>query len=451
MKIIKILFLSLVFIPCFFLIQMIGREPAKEIPVELKQKSFTYEYGEDISKEISFYFNLIDKERIDECTLFLNELNEENKVGTYKAYLGWRDEAVVFDILIKDTKKPEIKFKKDTITIEYGEDFDVSSNIEFVKDEHDGELKYTVEGNVDTKKAGEYIVKIIAEDSSKNFEAKEFKVTVKKKTNTATNSNYKPLQNTSNSTSSTATNSNKKQHYINSGTIIGIGLYIDTYDYAPMVKEYYKAVMNGSRKIYYDENTTWAINDLTLLLDCEWEYSKKILNIESGKDPDPSMSDENGTYLLIGEEYFSDVQQTVRRLQEEHQKDKVIYRDTIVNALRGMNLYCSDKEMVNQINSWIINRLSYKITNNHNYWEIFSVNGSKGQCYHYSKLFNDMCRAVGIKATYEEGVAKGDSHAWNTVTINGKKYYFDVTWNDSYSNHTQWSWVDKATFSKTHK
>ena len=47
-------------------------------------------------------------------------------------------------------------------------------------------------------------------------------------------------------------------------------------------------------------------------------------------------------------------------------------------------------------------------------------------------LFRDMCRAVGIEAKYIEN----DTHAWNSVRVDGEVYYFDVTWNDagSYSN-----------------
>ena len=93
---------------------------------------------------------------------------------------------------IKDTKSPVIELKKEKAEITEGDKFDPVSNIASVKDVIDGEIKksddkkltkngYLIDSNVDSKKAGNYKVKIIAYDVNGNKTEKEYAVTVKEK------------------------------------------------------------------------------------------------------------------------------------------------------------------------------------------------------------------------------------------------------------------------------
>lgn len=108
---------------------------------------------------------------------------------------------------IKDTKNPEIKFKKEKLEITEGDKFDPVSNIESVKDPIDGDIKksddkeltkegYIITSDVKADKAGEYTVKITAYDVNGNKAEQSYKVTVKEKpkepdtpVNTPTNNN----------------------------------------------------------------------------------------------------------------------------------------------------------------------------------------------------------------------------------------------------------------------
>jgi len=70
----------------------------------------------------------------------------------------------------------------------------------------------------------------------------------------------------------------------------------------------------------------------------------------------------------------------------------------------------------------------------------------KGVCEDYSYLFQSMCKAVGIKASYITGVTrtnpgqigkfpKYSSHAWNAVKLNGKWFLLDATWAAGYVDY----------------
>ena len=52
-------------------------------------------------------------------------------------------------------------------------------------------------------------------------------------------------------------------------------------------------------------------------------------------------------------------------------------------------------------------------------------------CEGYAKLFQYMCYNVGINSGQVYGTSYGYEHMWNTVLINKKWYFVDVTWDDS--------------------
>lgn len=51
-------------------------------------------------------------------------------------------------------------------------------------------------------------------------------------------------------------------------------------------------------------------------------------------------------------------------------------------------------------------------------------------CAGYTAAYQLLLQRVGIPCSQVEGVAGGDSHAWNLITLDGEPYYVDVTWDD---------------------
>lgn len=103
------------------------------------------------------------------------------------------------------------------------------------------------------------------------------------------------------------------------------------------------------------------------------------------------------------------------------------YKAEIERALSGMNLNCSNDEMIRQINKYICETYSYKVIDGRS---IDMIKNYEGQCMHYSFLFNNMCAAVGIDMDYVEGSTTEGDHGWNRAEFDGHTYYFDITWND---------------------
>lgn len=179
-----------VFVACLMLMSVVGC--SKSLKVTVKENA-VLEYGEKPD-----YSLLFDKEQSDE-DVAVKELKsfDNKKIGEQEITVIFinadeKTKEETLKVTVKDTKKPEIKLKKDKLEITEDDKFDAVANIESVKDPVDGDIKksddkkltkngYLIASDVDVKKAGSYTVKITAFDVNGNKAESSYKVTVKAK------------------------------------------------------------------------------------------------------------------------------------------------------------------------------------------------------------------------------------------------------------------------------
>ncbi len=173
-----------------FMFLIIGCSSGIKVTVK---ENVEIEYGAKIDDVLLF-----DKEQSDEDVKVKEVKDFDNKkVGEQEITVIFTNEAEKtkeekVKVTVKDTRKPEIKLKKDKVEITESDQFDPASNIESVKDPVDGDIKksddkkltkngYLISSDVDNKKAGNYTVKITAYDANGNKAESSYKVTVKEK------------------------------------------------------------------------------------------------------------------------------------------------------------------------------------------------------------------------------------------------------------------------------
>ena len=179
-----------VFMVCMFMVFVVGC--SKSLKVTVKE-NVELEYGEKPDHSLLF-----DKEQSDEDVTVKEVKNfDSKKIGEQEITLIFtntdeKTKEETLKVTVKDTKKPEIKLKKDKLETTEGDKFDAASNIESVKDPVDGDIKksddkkltkngYFITSDVDAKKAGSYTVKITAFDVNGNKAESSYKVSVKAK------------------------------------------------------------------------------------------------------------------------------------------------------------------------------------------------------------------------------------------------------------------------------
>lgn len=148
-------------------------------------------------------------------------------------------------------------------------------------------------------------------------------------------------------------------------------------------------------------------------------------------------------------EYAKPIDDFNAKKKAQHDKDVAQYEkdimnylpetiESVINAVTNAGVKQGENETsaINKIVSYLSNRCNYyKEAENYNdgtgQWILNCLEDKRAVCNGYAKSFYAMCYYCGIDTDYYVGkTGEGKGHAWNSATVNGKKYMFDVTWYD---------------------
>lgn len=85
------------------------------------------------------------------------------------------------------------------------------------------------------------------------------------------------------------------------------------------------------------------------------------------------------------------------------------------------------------ISDWIVANVKYDHSYGH-YSAYDALRSGKATCMGYALLTYKMFSAAGIPCKMIRGYASSAYHMWNAVKLNGKYYYVDTCWMDSFTN-----------------
>lgn len=190
------------------------------VPI-LQEESLTLEYGQDpydlqlndllenydgIKEEYQFSLSLFndEDEEIEEDSITEDALLQ---VGEYTLKINYADDEAPLQlpVTIKDTVAPEFKDFKEKVSVDYGYDKDLTK---LFSAEDLADVAIRIDGEVDTKKAGDYKVTVIAEDANGNKTKKECTITVKEKPKASNSSSSNSIVSSGSSSSSASKPSN---------------------------------------------------------------------------------------------------------------------------------------------------------------------------------------------------------------------------------------------------
>lgn len=110
----------------------------------------------------------------------------------------------------------------------------------------------------------------------------------------------------------------------------------------------------------------------------------------------------------------------------QHEQNKVVI-DARVDEMLSMLKEGSDLFKLFQISAYLAERIVYDAEFRE---PVDGLNGN-GVCATYAMLFYKAASRLGIKTYLCYGYAGGGYHEWNMVELDGKTYFYDVTWFDS--------------------
>ncbi len=97
--------------------------------------------------------------------------------------------------------------------------------------------------------------------------------------------------------------------------------------------------------------------------------------------------------------------------------------------LEGIEADWTDYEKVRAVFDRVVRRTDYQADQRDQSLYQVLVNG-EGVCAGYARTVQYLLNRLGIFCTYITGTARGGSHAWNLVRLDGEYYYLDATWGD---------------------
>jgi hypothetical protein len=77
-------------------------------------------------------------------------------------------------------------------------------------------------------------------------------------------------------------------------------------------------------------------------------------------------------------------------------------------------------------------------------------NNYKITCEAYANIYKNLCDYYGLDCIKVIGTSDGEGHAWNIVTVDGKKYGVDVTFGDTDDCGNNWFMLRMSEFNATH-
>lgn len=155
-------------------------------PLSLKNKAFTFEYGDTVSIDQTDVFSKNDAKsiqdfKLDDSQIQLEKEKKIPQIGKYRVELTYKHGLLSYteplSIEIKDTKVPSFVKFSDVIEIPVGtKDFDFSSYFE-AEDQSAVTMEYQTE-DIDFETVGEYTMKVQAKDTSDNLAKKNCTVQI---------------------------------------------------------------------------------------------------------------------------------------------------------------------------------------------------------------------------------------------------------------------------------
>lgn len=134
-----------------------------------------------------------------------------------------------------------------------------------------------------------------------------------------------------------------------------------------------------------------------------------------------SMENLTGTAHISNGEIVLDLER-IHQLEQ----NKVVIDARVDEALMHIH-EGSDRYKLRQIARYIAGRITYTDGVSDT---LAGLNG-QGVCSTYSMLFYKMASRLGIQCYICYGYAGGEYHAWNMVVLDGKQYFYDITWFDT--------------------
>lgn len=182
-----------------------------------------------------------------------------------------------------------------------------------------------------------------------------------------------------------------------------------------------QALQKGEKHLYYNTDREQAKASLSEIVSiyCSSDRSLPFFHCTENGKSWLELTEEDAEYL--------------HGLIQKADADWLRYLEEIRWLCAQIDIRLGEKEKFEKINTLICERYTYEVTNRS--MGDF-VRTGRGQCWHFAKIFQDVCLAAGLEASMKSD----PGHSWDTVIFEGKEYRFDPAFNATCGNMQTYIW-----------
>lgn len=181
-------------------------------------------------------------------------------------------------------------------------------------------------------------------------------------------------------------------------------------------------VRSGSKFLYYEPgDSASARKSLNEVVSYYCSMDQKLQFYLNDFDSTPSLELTDASWQILSSQVSTADQ------------DWQAYRKYVASTATSLSVNASDEVLVDEIMQFVCSEFDYAVTNR---GMPHFLKTRQGQCWHYAKLFADLCQSLSIPCS----VVGNADHVWNEVTVSQVRYTFDPSAADRYNNIAGNSW-----------
>ena len=139
-------------------------------------------------------------------------------------------------------------------------------------------------------------------------------------------------------------------------------------------------------------------------------------------------------YIRGGFQYYSTgskISKILLDMDTSKYSKRQTYANKVNSVVSGLDSSWNTTEKLLYFHDYLATHCQYDLNGDNNDAYECLVNGSS-KCDGYSRAMASLCQKAGLKCDII--TSSVNNHAWNVVTVDGSRYYMDVTWDDPVFN-----------------
>jgi transglutaminase/protease-like cytokinesis protein 3 len=193
-------------------------------------------------------------------------------------------------------------------------------------------------------------------------------------------------------------------------------------------------MLTDTQKNVYDqiyENINQLSKDVTLCTQLDTDGIKNVMTAVYNDHPELFWVDTSYSFGYTSKGTVISVTLQYNSTADSLQTSRTAFLNAAGKIINGASSYASDLDKEKYVYKALQNLATYDENADLNQSAYSALVNGKSVCAGYSRAFQYIMMQLNVPCYFCSGYANGGYHAWNIISIDGKYYNADLSWDDS--------------------